>query len=182
MGLDQIGITLSGRHCRLAYARPACNLAKVGVHLRNARPALWFYAAWKAEQWGIFAMCALYTYAWARGIWTHWLRPYPQAVGSRRGKGTVNRHVSAIRSVPKETGPTPQDRFERWWHQGRNKGRQRKLRAGRVVLRLPPMSTARALRLDSTAATVANLALWVLAKARRPGHILRLSTSSLHTS
>jgi hypothetical protein len=33
----------------------------------------WFYAAWKAEQWGIFAIAMLYTYAWARGVWTHWL-------------------------------------------------------------------------------------------------------------
>jgi hypothetical protein len=24
----------------------------------------WFYAAWKAEQWGIFAITTLYTYAW----------------------------------------------------------------------------------------------------------------------
>jgi hypothetical protein len=33
----------------------------------------WFYAAWKAEQWGIFAIATLYTYAWARGVWTHWI-------------------------------------------------------------------------------------------------------------
>lgn len=32
----------------------------------------WFYATWKAEQWGIFALCFLYTFSWARGLWTYW--------------------------------------------------------------------------------------------------------------
>lgn len=32
----------------------------------------WFYATWKAQQWGIFALCFLYTYSWARGIRTYW--------------------------------------------------------------------------------------------------------------
>lgn len=34
----------------------------------------WFYATWKAEQWGIFALCFLYTFSWARGIWTYWIK------------------------------------------------------------------------------------------------------------
>jgi hypothetical protein len=33
----------------------------------------WFYAAWSAEQWGIFALCFLYTYSWWRGFRLHWL-------------------------------------------------------------------------------------------------------------
>lgn len=66
MGLDQIGITLSGviaiwltQDKRATWRRWACIF---GVF---AQP-FWFYAAWKAEQWGIFAMCMLYSYAWAR--------------------------------------------------------------------------------------------------------------------
>lgn len=39
----------------------------------------WFYATWKAQQWGIFVLCGLYTLSWAKGLWTHWqhllLRP-----------------------------------------------------------------------------------------------------------
>jgi hypothetical protein len=73
MGLDQIGITLSGviaiwltQDKRPTWRRWAC------IFGMFAQP-FWFYAAWKAEQWGIFAMCTLYTYAWARGLWTHWL-------------------------------------------------------------------------------------------------------------
>ena len=79
MALEQIGITLSGviaiwlsQDERAAWRRWACIFGMLGQ-------PFWFYAAWKAEQWGIFALCTLYTYAWARGVWTHWLSPYVQA-------------------------------------------------------------------------------------------------------
>ena len=35
----------------------------------------WFYASWKAEQWGIFAVSVLYALAWMKGLWVHWLQP-----------------------------------------------------------------------------------------------------------
>jgi hypothetical protein len=35
----------------------------------------WFYASWKAEQWGIFAVSVLYALAWMKGLWIHWIRP-----------------------------------------------------------------------------------------------------------
>ena len=78
MGLDQIGIALSGliavwltQDPRESWQRWACIFGILGQ-------PFWFYAAWSAEQWGIFALCVLYTYAWARGLWTHWLSPYFQ--------------------------------------------------------------------------------------------------------
>lgn len=37
-----------------------------------AQPA-WFYATWKAEQWGIFALCFVYAGCWARGFMTYWV-------------------------------------------------------------------------------------------------------------
>ena len=84
MALDQIGIALSGviavwltQDKRATWRRWACIFGML------AQP-FWFYAAWKAEQWGIFAMCALYSYAWARGLWTEWLSPYAQATERRR--------------------------------------------------------------------------------------------------
>jgi hypothetical protein len=33
----------------------------------------WFYAAYTAEQWGIFALCFLYTWSWLRGVKNNWL-------------------------------------------------------------------------------------------------------------
>ena len=77
LGLDQIGIALNGliavwlRKSRVKAQRWACIFGILGQ-------PFWFYAAWSAEQWGISALRALYTYAWARGLWTHWLSPYFQ--------------------------------------------------------------------------------------------------------
>lgn len=34
----------------------------------------WFYATWKAGQWGIFALSFLYAFSWARGFYNQWLR------------------------------------------------------------------------------------------------------------
>lgn len=32
----------------------------------------WFYATWTAGQWGMFALCFVFTWAWARGVHTYW--------------------------------------------------------------------------------------------------------------
>jgi len=75
MGLDQIGITFSGVIAVwLTQDKRATWRRWASIFGMLAQP-FWFYAAWKAEQWGIFAMCTLYTYAWARGLWIHWLSP-----------------------------------------------------------------------------------------------------------
>jgi hypothetical protein len=39
----------------------------------------WFWASWKAEQWGIFALSAIYGLARLRGLWVHWIRPAPSS-------------------------------------------------------------------------------------------------------
>ena len=33
----------------------------------------WFYSAFTAAQWGIFAMCFLYSWSWLRGLRNNWL-------------------------------------------------------------------------------------------------------------
>ena len=75
LGVEQIGIAISGvvavwltQDQRASWRRWACIFGMLGQ-------PFWFYAAWKAEQWGIFLLCTLYTYAWARGLWAHWLTP-----------------------------------------------------------------------------------------------------------
>ena len=104
MGLDQIGITLSGviaiwltQDKRATWRRWACIFGML------AQP-FWFYAAWKAEQWGIFAMCTLYTYAWARGLWVHWLSPYSPAKGHLGRLLKLAKDV--LHSLPRRTPPT----------------------------------------------------------------------------
>ena len=86
MGLEQIGIALSGvfaiwltQDKRESWRRWACIFGMLGQ-------PFWLYATWKGEQWGIFALCPLYAYAWARGVWAHWLGPTfkPGGAGMRR--------------------------------------------------------------------------------------------------
>ena len=72
--IDQVAIALTGataifltqsKHERVR--RYACILGMLG------QPA-WFYAAITAEQWGIVAINCLYTIAWGKGVWLHWIR------------------------------------------------------------------------------------------------------------
>lgn len=32
----------------------------------------WFYVCWVTQQWGIFALTAVYSYCWAKGFWNYW--------------------------------------------------------------------------------------------------------------
>lgn len=49
-----------------------------------SQPA-WFYATWKAEQWGIFALSFVYAYSWGMGVYNGWVRPYiPEVEASLR--------------------------------------------------------------------------------------------------
>ncbi|WP_284414981.1 hypothetical protein [Acidovorax sp. SUPP2539] len=75
MAMDQIAIAIMGAAAAWlsqsrdpAQARWACIFGMLGQ-------PFWFYAAWKASQWGIFVVCVLYAIAWMRGLWVHWLSP-----------------------------------------------------------------------------------------------------------
>lgn len=61
-----LAIRLSQDH-RPRVARWACICGLA------AQP-FWFYSMWMAEQWGVFGLCFLYTWAWAKGVRTYWLR------------------------------------------------------------------------------------------------------------
>lgn len=72
--IEQIAIGLTGvvaiflTQCEsLAWRRYACLFGLVG------QPA-WFYATWKAGQWGIFGISFLYLFSWLLGFWRYWIR------------------------------------------------------------------------------------------------------------
>lgn len=67
IGLCGIGSTWLSQDSRRARQRWACVLGLI------AQPA-WFYATWKAGQWGIFGLAFLYTACWARGAYNFWWR------------------------------------------------------------------------------------------------------------
>ena len=72
--IEQVGIAVFGvaaiwlsQDSRESWRRWACVCGLVGQ-------PFWFYATWKAGQWGIFLLCFIYAYSWARGIRTYWWR------------------------------------------------------------------------------------------------------------
>ncbi len=75
MPIEQIAIAILGvsavylsQDSRLEHRRWSSVLGLLGQ-------PFWFWATWKAQQWGIFALCFVYTYAWARGFWNNWIVP-----------------------------------------------------------------------------------------------------------
>lgn len=48
------------------------NLVKYGPVLGLISQPFWFYATYKAEQWGMFALCFVYMYAWVIGLLNNW--------------------------------------------------------------------------------------------------------------
>lgn len=34
----------------------------------------WIAETFSAQQWGILALCALYTWSWGRGFYAHWVK------------------------------------------------------------------------------------------------------------
>lgn len=71
--IDQIAIALTGATAvwlsqdrRPSWQKWACIFGLCGQ-------PFWFYATWSAEQWGIFAVCIIYTLAWLKGLKNYWL-------------------------------------------------------------------------------------------------------------
>lgn len=71
--IDQIGIAVCGvtavwlsQDERYERRRWACIFGLIGQ-------PFWFWAAYSASQWGIFALCFLYAYSWLRGFRTYWM-------------------------------------------------------------------------------------------------------------
>lgn len=73
--MDQIAIALTGVAAIWLSQDSRENLRKWSCIFGLLGQPFWFYSAWAAEQWGIFALCFAYTFAWARGVYNHWLRP-----------------------------------------------------------------------------------------------------------
>lgn len=73
--MEQIGIAVFGviavwlsQDKRESWRRYACLFGLAGQ-------PFWIWTAVIHEQWGIQALTALYTWAWARGAWANWIKP-----------------------------------------------------------------------------------------------------------
>jgi hypothetical protein len=73
-GLEQIGIAVFGvtaiflsQAADEKHRRWACIFGIAGQ-------PFWFYTAIVNQQWGVFALCFLYSWAWFKGVRTYWWR------------------------------------------------------------------------------------------------------------
>ena len=72
--MEQIFIALTGftaiyltQQTNESLKRYACILGILGQ-------PFWFYSSYTAEQWGIFALCFAYTWAWCIGVYNNWIK------------------------------------------------------------------------------------------------------------
>lgn len=56
----------------------------------------WFYAAYTTQQWGIFALCFLYTASWAKGFYNFWIAPSTEQKPYRFAVVEVICHVNNV--------------------------------------------------------------------------------------
>lgn len=75
MQFDQIAIALFGALAAWLSQTRHENTRRWACIFGLLGQPFWFYASWKAEQWGIFALSALYALAWMKGLWVYWLAP-----------------------------------------------------------------------------------------------------------
>ena len=73
--IEQFGIAMTGAVAIFLTQDRRASVRKWACIFGLAGQPFWFYSAYKAGQWGIFALCCLYAASWARGFWNHWVRP-----------------------------------------------------------------------------------------------------------
>lgn len=82
ISIDQIAIAFTGAvavfltQCRPSLARYACLFGMAG------EPA-WFYSSGHAHQYGVMTLAVWYTFAWGKGIFVHWIKPWRCAHASK---------------------------------------------------------------------------------------------------
>jgi len=73
--IDQVMIGLTGAVAVLLSQQQNANLKRYACFFGIAGQPFWFYATYKAQQWGIFALSFLYAYAWFLGLYNNWIKP-----------------------------------------------------------------------------------------------------------
>lgn len=71
--IDQIVLGVLGASAVFASQSPQLRIRKWACIFGLIAQPFWFYTTWKAGQYGIFALCFLYAFSWARGFWIYWL-------------------------------------------------------------------------------------------------------------
>jgi hypothetical protein len=72
--IDQIFIGIFGIASIILTNDPHARIRRYGCLFGMAAQPFWFYSAYTAGQWGIFALAFVYSAGWARGIWHQWIK------------------------------------------------------------------------------------------------------------
>jgi hypothetical protein len=71
--IDQVGIAFTGVTAIFLTQSKQERLRRYACLFGIAGQPFWFWSAITAEQWGVTVLCCLYTLAWAKGVWQHWI-------------------------------------------------------------------------------------------------------------
>lgn len=71
--IEQAVIAFTGTVAIFLTQSKSAETRKYACLFGIAGQPFWIYSTYQAAQWGIFALTFLYTLAWARGIYTHWI-------------------------------------------------------------------------------------------------------------
>lgn len=66
--MDQILIAVTGCIAIWLTQQPNNKIKKYACLFGIAGQPFWFYSSYVSEQWGIFVICFVYSYAWIVGI------------------------------------------------------------------------------------------------------------------
>ena len=72
--IDQIAIAATGVIAIWITQQHRQSIKKYASIFGLVGQPFWFYSAYTTEQWGIFALCFFYTYAWCVGFYNGWLK------------------------------------------------------------------------------------------------------------
>lgn len=78
---EQVGIVVFGLTGVVLSQLPGLKFRKWAPVFGLLGQPFWFYASWKAQQFGALAMSVLYTVAWLVGLYTHWFAKSEPKVG-----------------------------------------------------------------------------------------------------
>jgi len=71
--IAQAGIALTGTVAIFLTQSKSAEARRYACLFGIAGQPFWIYETFIAEQWGMFALTFLYTLAWLKGIYTHWI-------------------------------------------------------------------------------------------------------------
>lgn len=73
-GLEQIGIAVFGVAATRLSQDHRENVRRWACICGLCAQPFWFWTTYSNAQWGIFALCFVYSWAWLQGLRTYWIK------------------------------------------------------------------------------------------------------------